>query len=1115
MEPETPAETAAKTAAATGPKTPGPKRPSRVKARRRSVLHWLLGAATFALLAAALAFLVLLGRPIPAPDWLIERVEARANQALAGRGRLTVERLELVVEEGLVPQVRVYGMQVFSAAGAPLGALEELRMTLHPLPLLSGQLEPSVIRIAKAQIRLSRDLDGSFGLSVGATPASAPGLAAANLPEALDMVDRAFALPILHGIERIEAQDVGITFSDARSGRTWFIRDGRATMTQDADEVSISVGLSLAGIGDQPATAELSFTTRKSSQAARFGARIANVSAADLATQSPALAWLGVLDAPISGSFRSVIGEDGQIRRLDATLDIAAGAIRPGPNVAPVRFERARTYFSYDPQRQRIEFSEIIFDSKTLGLRADGKAWLGGIEGGLPKELVAQVRINALEVDPEALFATPVGFSRGAIDLKLTLDPLTVSLGQMVLVDGDRRISARGKVRAGPEGWTSALDVTADAISHQRLLELWPVALVPKTRAWIAANVATGELFDVNAAFRAAPGVEPQFSLGYEFRGAEVKVIKTLPPVRDASGYAVIHDNTYTLVVDQGHLIAPVGGRVNMAGSVLRVPDIRIIGQPAGVNLRTESTITAALSLLNQPPFNIMSKAGRAIDLAEGRARAEVFLSLPLVAKLQPEDVDYAVNAELTQVTTDKIVPNHVIVAPLLVLNADRKGMTISGPGTISGLPFDVTWSQQFGPEARGRSRVEGTVELSPRFLEVFAIGLPAGTVTGSGRGEVEIALRDGAPALFRLTSDLARIGLSVPAIGWTKPAGQSGRLEVTGALGSPPAIDAISLTAPGLKLEGSVALNAGGGLDVARFTAVDLGWFRGSAELRGRGAGRSVAVAVLGGSADMTHRNFGGGARAGGGQGGDGPLSVALEKLQVTSGIALSRFSGDFSTAGGLAGRFEGLVNGEAAVSGTITPVAGGRGAIRIASDDAGAVFRAAGLFSRGRGGALSVALDPSGAEDYDGRVSVADIRVKDAPVLADLLSAVSVIGLLEQMSGEGLLFNEVVGRFRLTEGAVYLSGGRASGASLGVTMEGRYDTARDEMDLQGVVSPLYILNAVGQVVSKPGEGLFGFNYRLTGPADAPKVKVNPLSILAPGFLRGIFRKKPVEVPE
>jgi hypothetical protein len=82
---------------------------------------------------------------------------------------------------------------------------------------------------------------------------------------------------------------------------------------------------------------------------------------------------------------------------------------------------------------------------------------------------------------------------------------------------------------------------------------------------------------------------------------------------------------------------------------------------------------------------------------------------------------------------------------------------------------------------------------------------------------------------------------------------------------------------------------------------------------------------------------------------------------------------------------------------------------------------------------------------------------------------------------------------------------------------MQGIYQFEGKGLDMQGVISPIYVLNGIGAVISKRGEGVLGFNYRLRGTADAPRVSVNPLSLLLPGFLRNLFKppKPKLEAPE
>jgi hypothetical protein len=216
------------------------------------------------------------------------------------------------------------------------------------------------------------------------------------------------------------------------------------------------------------------------------------------------------------------------------------------------------------------------------------------------------------------------------------------------------------------------------------------------------------------------------------------------------------------------------------------------------------------------------------------------------------------------------------------------------------------------------------------------------------------------------------------------------------------------------------------------------------------------------------------------------------------------------FGGGDGLTGDFTASVNGKARVSGSVLPTKNGTAA-RILSKNAGAVIAAAGIFDRARGGALDLTLWPRGAKGvYDGNATVSDIQIRDAPILADLLGAISVVGLLEQLNDSGLVFNSAEAQFRTSPAGVSITRGSAVGASLGVSLTGSFNSATSGLNMIGVISPIYLLNGIGSFLTRPGEGLFGFNYELTGTADDPVVSVNPLSILTPGMFRELFRAAP-----
>ncbi|WP_146681478.1 AsmA-like C-terminal region-containing protein [Thioclava sp. F28-4] len=1063
---------------------------------------------------AAGAFLVITHRAVAVPQWIVARIETRANDALQGQMRVRLSGgIDLYIDDGIRPRIRLNTVRLERPSGLPIAVLPELRMTLWAEPLLRGRVEPRSFRLRGASLSLHRLPDGNLDLDFGGGNRFA-NIDLNNASDLIETFEKTLEVPALSRLQQISAEDLQIRLMDERLDRLWKVTDGRFKLTQSDSEISVALGFDLGSGQTKPAQVALSMTTQKASREASFGAAVTALPARDLAVQAPALAALGVLDAPISGALRSGLNDKGELTGMNAMLEIGRGAIRPNEGVNPIPIENGKLYLNYDPKRQRVEVSTLSLNSRALRLKAAGHTYLRDLEGGVPQKIVGQIAISDLQLDPAGLFESPVQFAQGAVDFRLNLDPFRIDIGQLELNDqGDTTISARGKVSAEKDGWKVALDAGIDQIDQTKLLALWPPAVVPKTREWLEKNVTTGQLRNARVALRLVPGAQPKLALGYEFRGADVRIIKTLPPVQQGRGFATIIDTRQALKVEEGHVTAPSGGRIEVTGSSLIVPDIRIKPAPAKVTLMTRSPIPAALSLLDQPPFEFLSKAGMSTDVAQGWAEARSVIRLPLKPNVPQDEIDFDVTARLTEVKSDTLVPDRPLRSDLLTLKADPQGMTISGKGTLSGVGFDAAWTQKFGPENKGRSEVAGTVDVSPDGLDRLGIALPNGMVRGSGKGRIALELRKDQPTRFTFASALQGIRLSIPEIGWSKAPGSAGDLKMSGTLGAPPQVDSLSLSAAGLKTQGDITLNKGGGLNRARFSSLSVGnWFTGSVDLIGQGKARPPKVNVTSGRLDLAKADLGGGAGASAGGAGTA-ISAALDRVQITDGIALTGFRGDFNTRGGLSGRFQGQLNGSAPIDGTVIPAAGGRVAVRAQTRDAGRALAATGIFTKARGGQGALVLTPLGQKSYDGKLTVANLRVKDAPVLASLLSAASGVGLLEQLSGDGILFSSVDGAFRLTPNGVSVTRGAAVGASMGVTMTGNYYPQSKTLNMKGVISPFYLVNGIGQVISKQGEGLFGFNYSLRGSSDAPKVSINPLSVLAPGGLRELFRAGPPKV--
>ncbi len=1080
---------------------PDPKEAPRRKARARRFWAWT------GLLVVTVAFagliLSLTGMTLSLPDWATTRLESRINQDFDS-GQVSLGEVRLMVDRKGVPRVQLRDVGLFDARGVEMARLNRVRARFSLRDLARGKATMQTLRLSGAQITVRRKPDGNFDLSLGA--ATTPG-ATGDLASVLDGLDRTFSDPALAQLDQVTADQVTIALEDARSGRIWQVTDGEIKLDQSADSLDLTVSADVFNGTEELATTVIGFRTEKGSASASLTATFENAAAADIAAQSPALSFLSVLDAPISGALRTTLDASGELASLAGTLEIGAGAVQPDPGARPIDFDGARAYLEYDPSDDSLGFSQVIFSTGQARATAEGRAFLRDYRAGWPSTLVGQLALSDIELAPEDVFPEPMRFASGAVDFRMRLDPFEVDIGQVALVNGDQRFSAHGSVEAGRAGWGVALDVGLNEIPLERMLALWPVAVVPGTRRWLSQNIISGDISDVTAAFRLFPDAEPLVSLNYAFSGADVKFMRTLPPITGGAGYASLSGTSYTTVIEAGRIEAPNGGAIEVEGSVFQVPDVTRQPGRAEITLRTESSITAGLSLLDLPPFELMTKAGLATDLAEGRARLRSEISFDLLPVIQLPSVTYKVRGDLFDVTSDKLVPKHPISADRLALEASREGIEISGPGRFGKVPVNASWSQAFGPEAKKGSRVEGTVELSQTLLDEFGIGLPPGSVRGRGEARIAVDLaRDTAPR-FRLQSETQGVGLALAAVNWSKAPSRAGTIEISGRLGKNPSIDRVALDAPGLRASGVIDLTPAGGLDRAQFDRVRLaGWLDGPVTLRGRGPGRVPAVAVNGGSIDLRRATLGSSGQRGGG----GPIALALDRLTISEGITLTRFRGDFQNSRGLDGKFTARVNGRTAIQGTVVPTRAGS-AVRILSDDAGGAIAAAGILKNARGGAMDLALNPTGPEGtYLGRLLVRNTRIVEAPALTEMLAAISIVGLIDQMNSGGISLSEVEGEFKLTPNVLTLYRSSAVGPSIGVSLDGYVDLRRDRIDMQGVISPVYFLNGIGQLFSRRGEGLFGFNFRLTGAADDPDVKVNPLSILTPGMFREIFRRAP-----
>ncbi|CUH40035.1 putative protein involved in outer membrane biogenesis [Jannaschia seosinensis] len=1096
-----------------------PAPPARARRRRRRVagaLIWLLIVVVG--LAIGTGWRLTRG-PIALPDWAVARVEQRLSRGMAGQA-VSLGQVALAYdleEHALRLRLRNARLtQNMAEETIDIARLPEAQVALDGMAMLRGRLRPRQVAVDGLAVDVSRDAEGRLSLAFGSGGGALP----SNWEEALETLDAALAAPIIAELAEVDVTGVEVSFRDEVTGLAQRVSDGALEWRREGDAARLSLAFALPFAGrDAAARVTLSRNGGRGGGGAQARLAVEGVSVAGLAEALPNVPALSLVRGEIGATAAMTLSENGAPGPLIGRLELRDGAMTDRPALA---LDRAVVAFDWVPGADRIGLTEIAASADDVQAEASGQVLL---EEGPTGPIVVQLRLGPTVLDPEGMFDRRVAFDEGVIEARITQDDLGLRIGQAMLTGPSGTVRLSGRLSYPPEGIAGTLRLAVPRMDLDQLVALWPPDLLPRSRDWFTTNILEGTAVDATGLARLRPGEEPEVLASFGIERARFRYMRDMPPANDVSGFAQLDDNRLTLRVDRGTVPAqgPDGtgaGEIDVAGTVFVIPDAAARPAEGELDLAARGEIGDMLTLLDNPPFRLLERLDRTRDLARGQADARVSVRLPLRPDNAPVDIVWEVDARLIRAVSDEIVPGRLLAGRDLRLSGSPELVEIAGDLTLEGVPFTGRWAQPLPPPATvpldpdappepaiapPPGRVTGVARVDPEGLSRLGVALDAFELSGATEASIEVELARGSPPRLRIESDLRGLSVALPAISWTKPRAAAATLGVEAILSDTPEIPSVTLDARGLDAAGRVTLRSGGGLATARFDRVETGWFRGAVVLEGRGTGVAPAISIRGGEADLRQALLRG---EGGGGGDSAPLSVALDRLTITEGIALTDLRATLRDG---SGEFTGRLNGGTPVAGVIAPDGAGT-AVQVRGDDAGGVLRSAGLFEDAHGGRLILTLRPTGQTGvYRGGVRIAELSVRNAPALASLLQALSVVGILEQLTGEGLFFQTVESDFFLRPDDILVREASAVGPSMSITADGVYDIGTKRLDMQGVISPIYLVNGLfGALFGQRNEGLFGFTYRLTGPASDPSVAVNPLSILTPGAFREIFRRPP-----
>ena len=1029
--------------------------------------------------------------PIALP-WLTPRIEAAADRALAP-DRLHLGQVALAWEGfrgglGIPLDLRLTDVAVLDQAGKRRMVVPQAAVALSLPALLRLRLVPRTIAIDRPHMVLQRAADGAIGLDVG--PA-APGAVTSPAPAAPASLDPAAILAelarppagrqapqrfgLLSQLDHLLVRDASLTVIDRDLGAVWraphtFLDLARAPGGGVVGHATL--GLSLGGT-----TAQLAFDAElpPGGATARVTAQLDRISPAALAGSAPALAPLTVLDAPVHGRLSFDLGPALRPQRIVLALDAGAGQAQIAGGTVPIR-------------AARLEAS-----------------------------------------------STPEGIALHLLRLTLPGGP-----GAAPTV-----LTLRGTIARARATLLAALALRVDQVAFARLPALWPAGLAPDARRWILDNIPAGEARDGVFSFGLTAASDLSHVTLFEAAGTlqgtglVVHWLRPVPPLRDGTAELRLRSpDRLDIAVSAGRQDAAAGQK---AGLVVESGTMQITGltrkdQDAEITARIAGPLPAALALLREPQLGLLARHPiRLVDPA-GHVAVRLTVGFPLLAELQVDQVRIGAAAALSGVHLAQVVAGRNLDDGRFDLVAGTDGLTLSGTGRLGGIPARVAGQMDFraGPPQQVQQHLTATAETDARALA--AAGVPTlGLVSGPVQVAAAVTERRNGTGTVSLRADLTGARLTVAPLHWDKPAGQAARLTAE----LPLVHDRLSGTAPialsgGTDAAGALAGSASARFVAGRLTALSLARLRlGRTEAGGAvdfpDRGQPIAVRLSGPVLDLAPRFA---ARASPpavkppaakspppDRGPQWTLSARFATVRLAGGKTLSGLSAEGANDGLVWQRLQ-----LAAAIGTtgrlevhIAPDAAPGRSLLVRATDAGTLARGLGLPGTMEGGTLAITgrFDPGPAQVLAGTAMLDDFRLRDAPVLARLLKAVTLYGVVELLRGPGLGVSHLIAPFRLNGSELTLSDARAFSPSLGATAAGRIDFDQDRIDLKGTIVPAYFFNAllghlplVGRLFSpERGGGVFAASYAVQGPLRDPGVSVNPLAALTPGFLRGLFR--------
>lgn len=975
------------------------------------------------------------------------------------------------------------GKVIISNSRGPFLYTPEVDINIALRSLLLGRIEMDDIWIRRISLSLTRYEDGSIQVTGQApSPDNAPD-SEYGVPAIVTLNNLLYDLPILDTVRIDKAR---ITYRDMVE---------RTTRIFDPVSAYVDFNTALSGARTMSGFFTLPFE----------GERTGNAVTLDFSSSSDPLSLNvkgRIKDTNLQNLLQFTAGlPEGWTVDMAATADVSVTV----DNLWNV------TDFAFNAQAQTGTLSFPLSDDTIETVRLDNLVTLvihDADSGAMKIEKLDVMLDQTANVSLTGILSNPGSRNMAGGNLKLAVDKLPQVWFERFWKEGGEKLLARDwLVRRIQNGTFS--DIAANVIFDMRKKKRDDALPLP---AWLQT-----------------------VKVDFAYEGMDIDYNEPMIPAVNVTGTGRYEDIALSLNVESARI-----GDLAVNDATLYFNDLLTKGAgTAKMHFPIEGPVAGVFDYIAREPINALDKVDMDISQAEGQADLVVDISFPTVRGLPIEAVTVDAKGILSDVSLPNAIRNLTLSGGPFNVAATAEDFKITGKGRLHGQPIDLEWHEYFSAPSPGEylSFAKASLTADEAIRRAF-IGDAADYFTGLVGVDLTYRQQPGGTAsAIDLALDMRNAALDIPELGITKAAGDASTATLDVALrdGNLRSIENLTVKGGGISINngrlGFGTENGEPALQSARLENIRVG----ENDLNivvGTNDGVlkvNISGAFLDARPILHHEKQEGAEEA---DLSSQPYEIGLDVDEMrTADNATVRNVRAYArgNAQSQIERFElDAVAGNGALYVRYTPMANNALSLQVEADDAGATLRAFDLYPNIIGGQLRIGGRPlPGGRfgDVRGKARIDNFVVENAPVIARLVNALSLPGIMGLLEQRQLGFSRLEADFEWRvgrDGDTYLiENGTTSGASLGLTFDGTVDTARDAMNIRGTAAPLSGINRlignipiIGDILTG-GEGgaVVAATYVLQGPIDDPQVIVNPLSILTPGILRRmLFENAPVD---